>query len=364
MLLLALYTLLLYAVKAHGAAVFAHFMVGNMADYDTTMWSDDILLAQEAHIDAFALNIAEDEPVNAAQIANAFSATTGRGFKLFFSFDYAGRGPWERSKVLDLLRQYAGHAAYYREGGLPLVSTFEGWQQFQGWHIIKTEINCLFVPDWSSLGAIDAVTVGAGLIDGLFNWAAWPNMDNGMRGMDTYVDASYMRALGNLPYMMPVSPWFYTNMPGYDKNWRWGGVETLWYDRWDQVLVLKPRWVEIISWNDYGESHYIGPVGPVRGAASMKAFTDGKAPFNYAKDMPHDSWCETFHFQIDLYKRGTATIAQERLVTWYRTHGPECNNDDTTVNTATHLQIEHDKDFATPQGVWFAALLGSPADVE
>lgn len=23
--------------------------------------------------------------------------------------------------------------------------------------------------------------------------------------------------------MMPVSPWFYTNMPGFDKNWLWRG---------------------------------------------------------------------------------------------------------------------------------------------
>lgn len=44
--------------------------------------------------------------------------------------------------------------------------------------------------------------------------------------MTTYVDASYNLTLtqaGGKPYMMPVSPWFYTNLPGYDKNWAWGG---------------------------------------------------------------------------------------------------------------------------------------------
>jgi hypothetical protein len=40
--------------------------------------------------------------------------------------------------------------------------------------------------------------------------------------MDTYVDVSYLDYLeqaGGKAYMMPVSPWFYTNLPGYDKNW-------------------------------------------------------------------------------------------------------------------------------------------------
>jgi hypothetical protein len=26
-----------------------------------------------------------------------------------------------------------------------------------------------------------------------------------------------------MPYMMPVSPWFFTNLPGYKKNWIWRG---------------------------------------------------------------------------------------------------------------------------------------------
>lgn len=40
--------------------------------------------------------------------------------------------------------------------------------------------------------------------------------------MNTYSDASYMQFLaqaGKKTYMMPVSPWFYTNLPGFDKNW-------------------------------------------------------------------------------------------------------------------------------------------------
>lgn len=57
--------------------------------------------------------------------------------------------------------------------------------------------------------------------------------------------------------MMGVSPWFFTNLPEYDKNWMWPDELMLtWADRWTQVLTLQPQqpdYVEIISWNDFGE---------------------------------------------------------------------------------------------------------------
>ena len=91
------------------------------------------------------------------------------------------------------------------------VPIFEGWQRSEDWKTLKKTIPMLFVPDWSSLGATDAVIVGKGLIDGLFNWAAWPNVDQGMGEMDTCVDASYIEQLSNsnpkLSCMMPVAPW-------------------------------------------------------------------------------------------------------------------------------------------------------------
>jgi hypothetical protein len=50
----------------------------------------------------------------------------------------------------------------------------------------------------------------------------------------------------------------------------------------------------------------------------MELFTTGKAPFNYATNMPHDGWRLFLPFVIDTYKLGTATITQEGVVAWYR----------------------------------------------
>jgi hypothetical protein len=48
----------------------------------------------------------------------------------------------------------------------------------------------------------------------------------------------------------------------------------------------------------------------------MEAFTIGKAPSNFAKDMPHDGWRLSLPFLIDMYTFGTATVTEENVVTW------------------------------------------------
>jgi hypothetical protein len=60
-------------------------------------------LAQDAHIDAFALNMAWEDKTNEASVEMAFTAANVKGFKLFFSFDYAGNGPWDQDVVISMI---------------------------------------------------------------------------------------------------------------------------------------------------------------------------------------------------------------------------------------------------------------------
>ncbi|KAH7073648.1 glycosyl hydrolase family 71-domain-containing protein, partial [Paraphoma chrysanthemicola] len=352
----------LLACYAEAKKVFAHFMVGNTAHYDQSTWETEMGLAQGSRIDAFALNIAAGETMNDKQIPLAFAAAKARGFQLLFSFDYAGgrEGGWTPAEVLALLRTHGTQGTYVKHNNLPLVSTFEGPDRANDWNDIKRQFNCFFVPDWSSKGAAVAIGLGGGVADGLFNWAAWP--DRGSK--DTYVDASYKVALKGKPYMMPVSPWFYTNLPGYDKNWLWRG-ETLWYERWVQALHVQPEWIQIISWNDYGESHYIAPI---RGEASLLALDDkhGQAPINYVSGIEHGAWRAFLPYLIELYRSGTASVSQEGLNVWYRLQprSAGCNDGGTTAFTATHMQPEGPWYTGLTDGVFFAALLGSTATAE
>ena len=238
----------------------------------------------------------------------AFDAANslGNGFKLMFSFDYAGRGSFGADEVIGLINQYKIHPACFYRGSQPLVSTFEGPSKADDWPGIKAATGCFFIPSWSSYGAKKAVAAGGGTADGLFSWAGWPT---GANDMFTTVDESYYDFLGGKAYMMPVSPWFYANMPGYRKNWIWRG-DDLWFDRWQQVHSIEhqPDYLEIITWNDWGECHYIGPLRPNEYHAFAKE--NGNAPFNYAIGYPHDGWREFLPYLIDTYKFGSAPITK------------------------------------------------------
>jgi hypothetical protein len=176
--------------------------------------------AASAGIQAFALNMAADWPYNEQALDYAFSAAAATKFKLFFSFDYPGGAyPWDQNVVISYLKKWGSNTQYWQHvPGRPLASTFEGPGNAGDWKYIKAQTNCFFMPDWSSVGAFPAVGLADGVADGLFSWAAWPY---GKRKTDTYTDHSYLQALGHddpkktpKPYMMPVSPWFFTNLPG------------------------------------------------------------------------------------------------------------------------------------------------------
>ncbi|KAL4947908.1 glycosyl hydrolase family 71-domain-containing protein [Aspergillus filifer] len=369
MKLLSVASVLAVSGHASAAAVFAHFMVGNANNYSLSDWQTDINLAVDAKLDAFALNIAYGDDSVPSSVALAFEAAQDYDFSLFFSFDYAGgTSAWPKADVISYGNQYFSNSAYYKYNGQPFVSTFEGPGYAADWIEIKETTGCFFIPDWSSLGAKEALEAGGGdVVDGLFNWAAWPW---GTRNIDTYTDGSYYNFMGKnisspdpgngMPYMMAVSPWFYTNLPGYHKNWCWKG-DDLWYERWMEVIYTLPEFVEIISWNDYGESHYIGPLYEDAYEAPM---TIGKAPINYVQGMPHDGWRKFLPWVVDYYKNGISTITQEGLVGWYRTSpGRACGTGDTTGNTASQLQIEFQPYELMEDKVFFTALLASDATV-
>ena len=177
--------------------------------------------------------------------------------------------------------------------------------------------------------------------------------------MDTFTDASYFDTIGGSPYMMGVSPWFYTNLPGFRKNWMWKG-DDLWFDRWANVIYLQPEYVQIITWNDYGESHYIGPL---RDKAYV-AFDKGKAPFNFALGKKHDGWRAFLPYLIDYAKTGKASFDKENVIAWYRPHPKgACGTGGTTGNTASQLQDIYSPAELVEDRVFYAALLSSSATV-
>lgn len=74
---------------------------------------------------------------------------------------------------MTIIVAYQNRTSYFKRGAQPLVSTFEGPGKAAEWIQIKKDTGAYFMPDWSSKGAKDALTLGGGVVDGLFSWAAW-----------------------------------------------------------------------------------------------------------------------------------------------------------------------------------------------
>lgn len=324
-------------------------------------WQGDIDVAQQARIDGFAMNIASQDPNTDNVLRNAFSAAEATGFKLFFSFDYLATGSWDKNAVIQKINQYSSSPAYFKQNGGPLVNTFEGVQNTADWAEIKANTGAYFVPDWSSLGPA-GIQSHLNVIDGALSWAAWPN---GASDMTTDQDTAYLNVLGSKTYMMPASPWFYTNLPNYNKNWVWRG-DDLWYDRWQQILQKSPSMVMILTWNDYGESHYVGPIhdsGIPQGAGT------------YVNNMPHEGWLNFLPLYIDAYKGGNGMPSAssspgrcdnntEKISYWYRRNPGNSGFDGgTTGNTASQGQVTLPPQNVLQDKVFFTILVSRPSSV-
>lgn len=134
--------------------------VGNTELFGQADWEHEMSYAKTAGIDAFALNMANNDSTNDRALPMAFAAASSVGFKLFFSFDYAGNGPWPKDIVTSLIQRYATHSTYFHRGSQPFVSTFEGPGNMTDWPDIKRDTGCFFMPDWSSVGARPAAAAG------------------------------------------------------------------------------------------------------------------------------------------------------------------------------------------------------------
>jgi glucan endo-1,3-alpha-glucosidase len=243
-------TLWIFTKYVSAKSVFAHVVVGNTAAHTQSTWENDITLAKDVGIDAFALNGGYPDSNIPIQVANAFAAAEALGsdFKLFFSFDYLGGGsPWPATgdnSVASYLNQYKSSAAYFNFDGAPFASTFEGTGNIGDWApggAIRSAVGYVyFVPDWSSLGPGG---IGGDLdnIEGFFSWDMWPD---GASNETDANDKAWQNSTPGKTYMMGVSPWFFHSASG-GTDWVWRG-DDLWADRWAQTLDVDPDFVEYV----------------------------------------------------------------------------------------------------------------------
>ncbi|EJF61327.1 glycoside hydrolase [Dichomitus squalens LYAD-421 SS1] len=307
----------------------------------------DVTDAKQMGLDAFALNVQQPSAdFTTSSVGWLFEAANQNGFKLFFSFDMTTIGA--PSDFLPLFNQYVGNAAYYQHENRPFVSTFDGGAKSfgasspnQGWQqqfkdvLSGQGINPFFVPDFDDYTGSAGSTYDStffsnyGSVDGVFSWeSAWPEISEGLVNVSNSKDQAGLQAAhaANKVYMMPLSSLQFKHIDS-GQNWYRIGELNL-PERIGQVLALQPDFVEIITWNDAGESHYIGNNWPeaISGAPAIQAYSNG---------YDHTSWQDVLAPFITAYKAGKTSLKDVTPfgafagAYWYRPllKGASCSGD-------------------------------------
>ncbi|KAJ5959861.1 uncharacterized protein N7479_007011 [Penicillium vulpinum] len=349
--------------------VFCHFMMGivgnRQSPYD---YDGDMRRARDAGIDAFALNIGTDA-YSDTQLNYAYDSAANNSMKVFISFDFHWWQPGQEGEVGAKIAQYARHPAQLLVDGKVFVSSFSG---------DGIDVNAIRSAAGSDIFFAPHFQPGHGdfeNIDGALNWMGWDNNGHNRAptaGQEVSVsngDDAYNDALQGKAYIAPISPWFSTHYGtevSYSKNWVFPS-DLLWYERWKEILRLSPRFVEILTWNDYGESHYIGPL-------SSPHTDDGAS--KWVMDMPHNGWLDMAKPFIAAYKAESRLpirfIEEEKLIYWYRPTPKDVNCDETdTTMQGTPNESIGDFTRGRPDGadsmkdeVFIVTMLKLPATVK
>ncbi|KAF9494203.1 glycoside hydrolase family 71 protein [Pleurotus eryngii] len=348
--------------------VFAHFMVGNTYPYVLRDWTEDIELAILHHLDGFVLNIGSED-WQKDRVADCFQATEAPGsssFKLFFSFDMSViscKTQGDIQHLLEYIQRWGNHPSLYRRNGKVVVSTFSGENSLFGfgdmetaWNFVKQSLEEIvpiyFMPSFF----IDPARYDKlHFMDGAFNWnGGWPlHLSTGMPRqalesckLDT--DDHHLRCLGGRSFIAAISPWFFTHYgpDTWNKNWIYRGDDWLFVRRWEQLIAARDRIdvVQIISWNDYGESHYIGPI---KGAQpNSQAWVDG---------FDHLPWLKLAGYFARAFKEGVyPPIEEDHIYLWARPHPKDAEATDDNVPRPRNWELTDDT-------YWVVVLAKAPA---
>ncbi|CED82064.1 Glycoside hydrolase, family 71 [Phaffia rhodozyma] len=301
-------------------AVYVHHMLGNTYPYTEDMWYDDIKLAKESGFDGFAANMGTDS-WQVTQLASAYAAAEkyGSSFKIFISFDmsvFPCASASDAQAILSLATTYASHPNQATYDGKPIVSTFAGstctfgdsdWtagftDQVKTPFKTSTGLDMFFLP---SVFVDPATLTGNDVLDGHLNWnGAWPTGNENITFVD---DEAYVSALDDKVYMASVSPVFFTHYGpnSWNKNWIYLSDGFLFAKRWE-ILVEKRdqvQLVEALTWNDYGESSYLGPI---QGAQpNSQSWVDG---------LNHTTLLEVNQYFAEAYRSGSYPDIEQDVI--------------------------------------------------
>lgn len=304
--------------------VFAHYMVCcPRAGLEPSV--DDLLAeirdAAAIGIDGFVLNCGgwSDQPLYQRNSDKMFEAARRHGpsFKLFFSADQVSP-----EAAADMVVRHAQHANYFRHLARPVLSSFMGdaaWADAARAQIAKsTGENVFLVPFFYPPSRREVPTAGdirrltqenrnnEGFI--YFGTAGAPDdLANAIR-----LNARAWTAERKL-FMAGIGA-YYRGLRDNYRIFESRGYEAL-VRQWQAAIETRTPWVELNTWNDWGESSYIAPLGP--GGETGRRWTE-----QWGYLLSREGFLAAHRHFIAWFKAGREPeIGNEQVLYAYRLHG-------------------------------------------
>lgn len=171
----------------------------------------------------------------------------------------------------------------------------------------------------------------------------------------------------NKTYMAGISPTFFTHygVDSLDKNFVYGS-ENNYATRWQQVTNISAPLVQVITWNDFGESHYIGhrpattqnqPFETTWVRTTFSASKVARSPGGQVNAHNHLPWLRITLPYIQVYKTGTTdSLASDTIIWEYRIHPANATATEDTLERPTGAEWLTDN-------VYITAYLATPAEI-
>ena len=296
------------AAGSTGPFVFAHYML--ITRPPSGNYTNDINLAMAAGIDAFAINyggVDVDWTVQQGYLAQFYENAAALNFKVFLTVDCTSVP--NAQMVLSLVGQYATHAAQFIYNGGIMLSSFETTGCAWNWYndvIKQTAHDIYLVP--GSCNSLPSQNFNQG--EGSFTWVHPEFTPMQEYAADVAFAAARDNSGGTMKWMAGIAPWFFKRFDPVD-NWSNAQDDSVWVDRWLNLLKLKPDFIEIVTWNDWGESSYIGPADTTKSVSSA-----------YWDTLDHSPFLRMAAVFIKAYKAGSSVVqvdpSEEDVFLFYR----------------------------------------------
>ncbi|KAL8836931.1 MAG: hypothetical protein Q9170_002731 [Blastenia crenularia] len=313
-------------------------------------YTNDINLAKAAGIDAFAVNYGGwnvDWTQQEGFLAAFYRKAEELDFHLFLSIDTTSvKDP---NMVIRLANTYLDSSAQLKVDGKAVLSSFQTDPPAWNWQtdvIGKINAPVLFFPgslsdDAAALFADDMPGAGP------FPWIHPPKTADQEHSLDVAL-ASQRDSSGKM-WMAAIAPWFFKRLSA-DMNWAQAQDDSIFVDRWLSLLSLKPNFIEIVTWNDWSESSYVGP-------------SDSAAPGTtdaYWGSLDHTAFRDMSKAFVTAFKAGQETVtvdeASEGVYLFYRLQPVA------SLGTSDTLPLPDDAGHLKDD-VFVVSLLSAPADI-